>query len=172
MTRHFLVAVFVLLAVPSYAADPAQAESPTQPQVADMKALAEALGAKPGQTTGRVHAITLPRSDLDVYTPDIGEIPVEAGLATDLRLWRCACGSYYIVGSFCVADYESNDVIDALRAGGLITITSVAPMLHQEKQRVLLIRFQGGAKIEQLTKILKEAVRWTGANRSQKNPVK
>jgi hypothetical protein len=139
---------------------------------AHMKSLADALGAKPGETRGRVHTLTLPRADLDVYNADFGDIPVEAGLATTLRLWRCTCGKYYLVGEFCVADYESNDVLDGLRTGGHISIVSVAPLLLQEKPRLLSIRIQGEGDIEALTKPLKEALRWTGTNRSKKNPIK
>jgi hypothetical protein len=139
---------------------------------AHMKAVADAIGAKPGETRGKVHTITLPRDDLDVYTPDFADIPVEAGLASTFRFWRCTCGKYYMLGEFVVADYEANDVIDSLRAGGHMSIASVAPILLQEKPRLLSIRFQGEGDIETLTKVLKDAVRWTGTNRSKANPVK
>jgi hypothetical protein len=156
----------------SSAADaPTAVEPLKQLDPAHKKALAESLGAKPGETKGRVHPLTLPRDDLDVYTAEFGEIPPEAGLATTLRLWRCTCGKYYLVGDFCVADYESNDVIDALRAGGHISIASVSPLLLHEKPRLLSIRIQGEGDIDTLTKPLKEALRWMGANRSKKNPI-
>jgi hypothetical protein len=134
---------------------------------AHMKAVAEAVGAKPGETKGKVHTITLPREDLDVFSPDMLDIPVEAGLASTFRFWRCTCGKYYMLGEFLVADYEANDVIDSLRTGGHMSIASVAPILLQEKPRLLSIRFQGEGDIEALTKVLKDAVRWTGTNRSK-----
>jgi hypothetical protein len=139
---------------------------------AHMKAVAEAVGAKPGETKGKVHTITLPREDLDVSTPDLGDVPVEAGLASTFRFWRCTCGKYYMVGEFVVADYEANDVIDSLRTGAHVYVASVAPILLQEKPRLLSVRFQGEGDIETLTKVLKDAVRWTGANRLKANPVK
>jgi hypothetical protein len=119
-----------------------------------------------------VHTITLPREDLDVSTPDLGDVPVEAGLASTFRFWRCTCGKYYMVGEFVVADYEANDVIDSLRTGAHVYVASVAPILLQEKPRLLSVRFQGEGDIETLTKVLKDAVRWTGANRLKANPVK
>src|SRR3954462_10391980 len=107
------------------AADPpaaATAQVPADPpekklDPAHLKTLTEAIGAKPGGTKGKVHTLTLPRDDLDVLNLDMGEFPTEAGLATTLRLFRCGCGKYFIIGDFCVTDYKSNDVIDALRTG-------------------------------------------------------
>jgi hypothetical protein len=159
-------------------ADPKRGEAPvaTDPpqkklEPAHLKALAEAIGAKPGETKGKVHTLILPRDDLDVVNLDMGEIPTEAGLATTLHLFRCGCGKYYIIGDFCVTDYESNDVIDALRAGQF-QIASISPILLQEKPRILSIRFQGEGEIEQVTKTLKEALRWIGENRTKRNPIK
>ena len=178
MTRYL---VLIACAITLQTFSPARADdkspaaaAPAEKQLdpAHMKILADALGAKPGETKGRVHTLTLPRDDLDVYTPEFGEIPHEAGLATTLRLWRCPCGKYYLLGDFRVADYESNDVLDALRAGGHVSIASVSPLLLQEKPRLLSIRIQGEGDIETLTKPLKEALRWMGANRSKKNPIK
>jgi hypothetical protein len=171
MTRlpRFLCILFTLTPLLTFAAD----DDPKKLDPAHMKSLAEAIGAKPGETRGRVHTLTLPRADLDVYTLDTGDVPTEAGLASTLRLWRCGCGKYYVLGEFCVVDYESNDVIDALRANGShISIVSVSPMLLQEKPRILMLRIQGEGEIETLTKTLKEAVRWIGENRTKRNPIK
>jgi len=172
MTRLplFLCTLLTLTPLLTFAADD-DAEKKLDP--AHMKSLAEALGAKPGETKGRVHTLTLPREDLDVYTLETGDVPTEAGLASTLRLWRCSCGKYYVLGEFCVADYESNDVIDALRGnGGHVAIVSVSPLLLQEKPRLLMIRFQGEGDIDTLTKTFKEAVRWIGENRTKRNPIK
>jgi hypothetical protein len=147
-------------------------EPPKKLEPAHMKTLAEALGAKPGQTTGKVHTITLPRTDLDATNLEFGEIPVEAGLASTFHVWRCTCGKYYVIGQFCVVDYESNDVIDALRANNMFYIASVAPMLLQERPKLLLIRFQGEGDIDAIAKNLKEATRWIGESRTKPNPIK
>lgn len=146
-------------------------EAPKKLDPAHLKALTQALSAKPGEIKGKVFTLTLPRTDLDVNTLEMGDVPVEAGLATTLHLFRCGCGKYYVIGEFCVTDYESNDVIDALRAGQF-EIASVAPMLLQEKPRLLLIRFQGDDNIEGVIKTLKEAFRWIGENRTKRNPIK
>jgi hypothetical protein len=171
MNRRILGLVLVVLWI-SAGASLADDEAPKQLDPAHLKLLTDALGAKPGQITGRVYTLTLPRGDLDVFTLDQGDIPAEAGLATTLHLWRCTCGKYYITGQFCVADYESNDVIDGLRTGNHISIVSVAPMLLQDKPRILAIRIQGEGDIDTLIKPLKEALRWMGDNRSKKNPIK
>lgn len=171
MTRLplLLCALITLTPLLTFAADD---DDPKKLDPAHMKAFAEAIGAKPGETKGRVHTLSLPREDLDVSTLDTADVPTEAGLATTLRLWRCGCGKYYVVGEFCVVDYESNDVIDALRAGGHVSIVSVGPMLLQEKPRILMIRLQGEGDIDTLTKTFKEAVRWIGENRTKRNPIK
>ena len=152
-------------------AAPATEDTVKKLDPAHLKALTEALGAKPGQINGKVFTLTLPRTDLDVNTLEMGDVPVEAGLETTLRLFRCGCGKYYVIGEFCVTDYESNDVIDALRQGQF-SIASVAPMLLQEKPRIVLIRFQGDGQMDDVIKTLKEAYRWVGENRTKRNPIK
>jgi hypothetical protein len=137
---------------------------------AHMRQLAEALGAKPGVTVGPVHTLTLPRDDLDVRTLEMGDIPVEAGLASTIRTFRCHCGKYFVIGEFCLADYESNDVIDALRKGQM-QIVSVGPVLLQESPRLVMLRFQGEGHIEDLLPTFKNTVRWIGENRTKKNPL-
>jgi hypothetical protein len=180
--KRFQILVMLFVCLSSFAlraADPpaaAAAQVPADPpekklDPAHLKALTEAIGAKPGETKGKVHTLTLPRDDLDVVNLDMGEIPTEAGLATTLHVFRCGCGKYYVIGDFCVTDYESNDVIDALR-GGQFQIASVSPVLMQEKPRILSIRFQGEGEIEHVTKTLKEAFRWVGENRTKRNPIK
>lgn len=154
-------------ATPSTPADPDQKKL----DPAHLKTLTEAIGAKPGVTTGKVYTLTIPRDDLDVVNLDMGEIPVEAGLATTLHVFRCGCGKYYVIGDFIVTDYESNDVIDGLRSGQF-QVASVSPILIQEKPRLLSIRFQGEGQIEEVTKTLKETFRWIGENRTKRNPIK
>ena len=173
MTRLLLLAV-AALCLTSFTLPPARSadeDAVKKLDPADMKTLTAALAAPPGVTNGKVHTLTLPRADLDVINLEMGDIPTEAGLATTLHLFRCGCGKYYVIGDFCVTDYESNDVIDALRAGQF-QIASVSPILLQEKPRILSIRVQGEGEIEHVTKTLKEAFRWIGENRTKKNPIK
>ncbi|HSI32065.1 MAG TPA: DUF1259 domain-containing protein [Tepidisphaeraceae bacterium] len=138
---------------------------------ADTKALADALAAKPGVVSGKVYTLTLPRADLDTRNLTFGEIPVEAGLATTLHVWRCECGKYYIIGQYVLAEYESNDVLDSLVRGGL-RVASVGPILLEEKPRLVQIRFQGEGHMPAIIKTLVDAQRWVGDNRSKPNPIK
>jgi hypothetical protein len=159
-------------AIEKDAAAPVAEDAVKKLDPAHLKMLTDALEAKqPGEIKGKVFTLTIPRTDLDVNTLEMGDVPVEAGLATTLRLFRCGCGKYYVIGEFCVTDYESNDVIDALR-GGQFSIASVAPMLLQEKPRIVLIRFQGDGEINDVIKTLKEAFRWVGENRTKRHPIK
>jgi len=173
MTRLLLLAV-AALCLTSFTLPPARSadeDAVKKLDPADMKTLTAALAAPPGVTNGKVHTLTLPRADLDVINLEMGDIPTEAGLATTLHLFRCGCGKYYVIGDYCVADYESNDVLDALRAGQF-QIASVSPILFQEKPRLLSIRSQGEGDIDAITKTLKEAQRWVGENRTKRNPIK
>jgi Domain of Unknown Function (DUF1259) len=137
---------------------------------ADMKSLADGLKGRGQVVNNKVFVLSLPRDDLDVRTLDLGEVPVEAGLATTVRLWRCLCGKYFLAGEYVVTDFESDDVLDALRQGNF-QIASVAPMLVRDKPRILCIRFQGEGDVEKIAKTLKEAQRWVGENRSKPKPI-
>ena len=70
-----------------------------------------------------------------------------------------------VVGQFCVAEYEANDVMDALRSTAGLKIVSVAPMLLEETPRILSLRFQGEGGAQQLAATLREALDWTGEAR-------
>jgi hypothetical protein len=127
------------------------------------KAIAAALG-RPGELKDAVYRVVFLRDDLDV-TVEGNDVPTAAGLASEFHFYRCPCGRINVVGQFVVADYEANDVIDALR-GGAIEVASVGPLLLHEKPRLLLIRFfgenrSGGA----LAKTLRTALSWTGKER-------
>jgi hypothetical protein len=92
-------------------------------------------------------------------------VPAAAGIESEFRFYRCPCGRINVMGQFAVADYEANDVIDALREGR-IEVASVGPLLLHEKPRLMLIRFfaennSGGA----LARTLREALAWTGKER-------
>ena len=176
MIRHTLSIVVIvgLVALLAPAADEpspqAAGNEKAKLEPADMKKLADALGGTGQTIKEKVFVLTLAREDLDVRTLDFGEVPVEAGLATTVRLWRCGCGKYYLAGEYVVTDFESNDVLDSLRQGGF-HIASVAPMLVRERPRILSIRFQGEGDVDQITKTLKGAQRWVGENRGKPKPI-
>ncbi|HEX5244857.1 MAG TPA: DUF1259 domain-containing protein [Tepidisphaeraceae bacterium] len=139
-----------------------QSASATSPAAEDWSAVAKALGRK-GTVNGDVYHVTVPRDDLFVSIEGM-EVPTQAGLSSDFWFYRCSCGHISLVGQFTVADYESNDVIDALRAGQM-KIAALAPMLQYEKPHLLLIRFQGEGDAGAMAKTLREALRWTGKER-------
>ncbi|HEY8668681.1 MAG TPA: DUF1259 domain-containing protein [Tepidisphaeraceae bacterium] len=127
----------------------------------------------PGVQKGEAYVITIPRDDLLLMNFD-GEIPTDAGVESVFYFYRCPCGKMNVAGTFCVLEAEANDVIDALRAGGAgsIKIASLSPMFVGERPRVLALRFGGSGTVENLTKTLKEALSWTGEERTPTQPAK
>jgi len=133
----------------------------TQPTTAEWDAIGKELGVD-GVLADGVYTATLLRRDLEVHTED-GQVP--AGLLKhEFQFHRCDCGKMNVAGQFCVAEYESNDVIDALRAG-MMKVASVAPMFQGEHPRMTIVRFQGSGGSQQLAKTLKSALEWTGEAR-------
>jgi hypothetical protein len=116
-----------------------------------------------------VLTIILPRTDLWVQG-DMGEIPTGAGIASTFYFFRCSCGRDKIVGQFTLADYEVNDVLDALRAGQL-DVASVSPMFMGDKPRIMIVRFQGEGQAATFAKTLKSALNCIGDARSARQPI-
>ena len=135
------------------------ATNPTASQWAEVSAI---LG-KPGTLKGDVYTITVPRDDLHVAIEGM-DVPTGAGLESVFWFYRCTCGKTSVVGQFVTADYEANDVIDALRAGRM-KVAALSPMLMYEKPHLLLVRFQAEGEPASLAKTLREALRWTGKER-------
>ena len=127
------------------------------------KVIAEALGRE-GEMNINVYTVTFQRDDLDVQN-ELGYIPPQAGLKHEFHFYRCDCGKMSVVGQFCVAEYEANDVMDALRATAGFKVASVAPMFMGEQPRILAIRFQGEGGSRPLAETLKGALEWTGEAR-------
>jgi hypothetical protein len=119
---------------------------------------------RPGDLRDGILTFTVPRDDLEI-TVQGNDVPVGAGLASEFRFYRCPCGLINVIGQFVVADYEANDVLDAVRDGH-IEIASVGPFLIHERPRLLLIRFFGEHKRGgHLAKSLRTALSWTGKER-------
>lgn len=119
---------------------------------------------KPGDLHDGILTFVFPRDDLEVTVLD-NDTPVGAGIESDFRFYRCPCGKINVIGQFVVADYEANDVLDALRQGHA-EIASVGPLLLHERPRLLLIRFQGENKRGgPLAKTVRAALTWTGKER-------
>jgi hypothetical protein len=143
----------ILAAVGTVAADDA-------PTATDWHALDKLVGTT-GVLKDDVYTFTVPRTDLDVAVDGMA-VPAAAGIASELRFFRCSCGKTRVVGQLCVADYELNDVLDAVHAGGLIQVASVGPMFLADKPRVMMIRFQGEGEATALARLLKAGLDWTG----------
>jgi hypothetical protein len=124
--------------------------------------IAKALERK-GVIKDGVYVVTVPRDDLDVTIEGMG-IPTAAGIESVFYFYRCPCGKMNVVGQFVTADYEANDVADALRQGQ-IKVTSIGPLLLYEKPRLLVVRFQAEGDPVAMAKSLREALRWTAAER-------
>jgi hypothetical protein len=124
--------------------------------------------ARQGVQHDDVYTLTIPRDDWNLAVEGM-PVPAAAGVASVMHFYVCPCGKTTVVGQLCVADYELNDVIDALRAGR-IEIASVAPMLLHTRPQPLVVRFQAEGKTADLAGALREAIRWTGKERMSPEP--
>lgn len=126
-------------------------------------AIRAALG-KPGELRDGVYTLSFPRDDLEL-TVNGNDVPAAAGIASEFRFFRCPCGLINVIGQFVVADYEANDVLDALREGH-VEVASIGPLLLHDRPRLMLIRFQGENKRGgALARTLRTALSWTGEER-------
>jgi Domain of Unknown Function (DUF1259) len=149
----------VLTARPAAVAATAPAEASADPAWGDIAKVLE----RKGVVKDGVYVVTVPRDDLDVTIEGMG-IPTAAGIESVFYFYRCPCGKMNVAGQFVTADYEANDVADALRQGQL-KITSIGPLLLYEKPRLLVVRFQAEGDAVLMAKALREALRWTAAER-------
>jgi hypothetical protein len=137
---------------------------PTTAPASPWPKLSEMLGLK-GEERGDVYTVTVPRTDLDVSTVDIGPIPTAAGLESQFHFFMCPCGKTNVVGTFVVAEYESNDVIDSLRAARF-HVLSIGAALYNEEPRILTLRFQGEGQAQDVANAIKDALNQTGEARN------
>lgn len=153
--RELLAAALLLTSLNAGAAED-KADTPPE----DWRPLDGVIGSS-GVVKDDVCTYTVPRSDLDVSVDGMG-IPTAAGIASELRFFRCTCGKTWAVGQLCCADYEVNDVLDAIRVGAAIQVTSVSPMFLSDRPRVMVIRFQGEGDGMSLAKLLRAGLDWMG----------
>jgi hypothetical protein len=114
--------------------------------------------------------ISIPRDDLIDVTCEVGDVPVSAGLETQVHLFKCPCGRLSAIGQVVVVDYEMNDVIDALRKDMVFKIVSTAPILLNDRPRIMIVRFQGEGTPEQIATSIREALNRVGEERNKKQP--
>jgi hypothetical protein len=129
----------------------------------------DAIIGTPAVLKDGVDTFNLPRTDLDVAV-DSMEVPTGAGIASEFHFFHCSCGKMRVVGQFCCADYEANDVIDAIRVGAVMQVASVGPMFVSDKPRITIVRFQGEGDAELLAKLLKSGLSWMGDARMAATP--
>lgn len=153
-------------ASPSPTATTAPATQPADPA---WPGIAKAL-ERPGVLKDGTYTITIPRDDLDV-TIDGMAIPTGAGIESIFYFYRCPCGKMNVAGQFVTADYESNDVVDALRRNAAMNVASIAPLLLYAKPNLTVIRFQAEGDPAVMAAILREALRWTGKERMVPEPL-
>jgi hypothetical protein len=136
----------------------------------DWKDLDAAIGVA-GSLQDNVYTFTLPRNDLHLLVEGM-EVPPAAGVASVFHFFVCPCGKIRVVGQFCCADYEANDVMDTIRTGDAIRISGMAPMFIDDKPHLLLISFQGEGDGVALAKLLQSGLKWIGAARTATQPIK
>jgi hypothetical protein len=113
-------------------------------------------------------AVIVPRDDIDLES-EMGQIPTTAGIESRFYFWRCRCGKVKVMGDFLACDYESDDVVDALRAGKF-TIDSIAPILQNTRPNLVSIRFQSEGEGPDLVATLKAAIDKTASHHSTTEP--
>ena len=166
-----LVTVLLLLTLAQCARADTPATQPSdEPEALEARfaAIARVLGPG-GVDKDEVFTYTLPRTDLEVRT-DAGAVPASVA-ESRFHFFKCECGKMNVVGQFVLADYEANDVIDALREGH-IKVVSVGPMLIGEQPRVLVVRFQGEGGSTTIAQTIKSALDWTGPARMTTQPAR
>jgi hypothetical protein len=166
-TALFLIVLIPLLTTAHHLRGAADDEKPTT-QPYDWTPLDKVIGVK-GEFKNDVCTFVLPRTDLTVAV-DSMEVPIAAGIASEFHFFRCSCGKMRVVGQFCCVDYETNDVIDAIRVGSIIEVTNVGPMFNTDRPRISIVRFQGEGDAQTLAKLLKSALGWIGDARNAPLP--
>jgi hypothetical protein len=157
---HMLAAALVL-----FCGDLCRADAPaTQPTV-DTAAIDTALGVK-GSTKDGVYVVEVPRNDLHL-TIDGADVPIAAGIASHFYFYTCPCGKTRVIGEFVICDYESDDVVDALHEGWLISIDAISPMLNDEKPRLRIVRFHGEGSADAVAQHIRNALDRTGDARTK-----
>jgi hypothetical protein len=163
MRKTFILAILVLASILVLSRH-LQADDPTPVTPPyDWRPLDGIIGST-GALREDVDTFTLPRTDLNVSV-DSMEVPAAAGIASEFHFFHCSCGKMRVIGQFCCADYESNDVIDAIRVGAIMQVANVGPMFVSDKPRIMIVRFQGEGDAFTLAKLIKSGLSWMGDER-------
>jgi hypothetical protein len=145
------------------------AAAPASPQADEPWATIAKIMERTGVFKDGVYVITVPRDDLEVQIEGMG-VPIAAGIESTFWFYKCPCGKTVVVGQFVTCDYESNDVVDALRQNALMKIPTIAPLLLYDRPRMMLVRFQGEGDPAALSRAVREALRWMANERMAPDP--
>jgi Domain of Unknown Function (DUF1259) len=113
-------------------------------------------------------AVIVPRDDLDLES-EMGQIPISAGISSRFYFFRCHCGKVKVLGEFVVCDFESDAVLDAIRAGKF-TVVSLSPILQNTRPSMLSIHFQAEGDPDPIVQTLRSALDQTAHRRSATQP--
>jgi Domain of Unknown Function (DUF1259) len=105
-------------------------------------------------------AVIVPRNDIDLES-EMGQIPISAGISSKFYFFRCPCGKVKVMGEFVVCDYETGDVLDAIR-GGQFDVVSISPILQNTRPSMVSIHFQAEGDGDDLVKAIRDALDHTG----------
>jgi hypothetical protein len=161
--KSFLVLLMLLTACAVAHTSPTTAPttppSEPNPDIAIWREMTKPLGGEqiPSKES---FAVIVPRTDIDLES-EMGQVPITAGIASKFYFFRCPCGKIKTLGELVICDYESDDVIDALRAGKF-TVVSISPLLQSTRPTIVSVRFQAEGDGDDLVKTLREALDQTG----------
>jgi len=148
-------------AAPPATAPAAQESADTIPEAFDI--IRQILG-EPASAKDDLLSFVFPRTDLEVLM-DGYLVPVEAGLRTEVHFFKCPCGRMLLSGTFCLAEWEVNDVIDELRKAN-IKVVSTASGFQRSKPQMIFLRFQAEGHEKQLAEAIKASFEWIGEARN------
>lgn len=113
---------------------------PGKPKL-DADALSTVFGAKPQVFPSGVLRYANPRKDIKVSVNDESFLP-GMGLASWAAFYACECGQTLVMGDTCAVRTDLQQVIDALRKGG-IHITSIHNHTLGGSQEVIFLHYEG-----------------------------
>ncbi len=159
MRRNIHLAALILcLVIPVVAAPEPKGEVP-------WGAVATILGKKGDLSADGVYKVTFPRSDPKV-TMHGAPVPVGMGLASWAAFTKMPDGKYMVMGDTVMLGSEVNQVIDALRAGGIEVVALHNHMLGEQPQ-IMFLHYQGTGDAEALARTIRRALDQLGKSASK-----
>ncbi len=120
----------------------------------DWVAIEKTLGVKPTTFDSGVTRFVTPRKDLSI-TIDCMQFLPGMGLGWRAAFHRCECGKTMVMGDTCTTRSELQNVIDALRKGG-ISITAIHNHILGGSQEVMFLHYEGEGDANPLAKSIRD----------------